>query len=95
MTAALKTDSPALRGYSVLLQMLDLLTTLAAFHRGGFEANPVTAILLPAISPAMGLILVKSAVAFASFRLTRRPLQFLAAVYTAVVLWNVFVLSLL
>lgn len=73
------------------LQMLDFLTTLAVFSRGGFEANPVINTLMPYTGgPIMALLLVKAALVLFTWRLSRQRWIVYSGnvLYSLVVLWN-------
>ena len=73
------------------LQLLDFLTTLAVFSRGGYEANPVINALMPYTGgPIPALLLVKAALVFLTWRLSRRRwiVNSGNVLYSGVVLWN-------
>ncbi len=70
---------------------MDVLTTLAAFHAGAFELNPLVARLTHEFGPVRGLIWSK--VMAMLIVLPVRKLVWVANVlYTGVVLSNVYVL---
>ena len=76
------------------LQVLDLLTTLAAFHVGAFEVNPLVARLTVEFGRVRGLLIGKlMAVAIAMG--VRRLTWVVNLFYIAVVGWNVIVLIVL
>jgi hypothetical protein len=79
----------------ILLQLADLITTLYAFHLGGYEANPVVARVLPALGATGGLIFVKLAAVLIVYRLrSPRLIGFGVALMCCVVSWNALVIGL-
>jgi hypothetical protein len=74
----------------VVLQVLDILTTLAAFHVGGFEANPLVARLTRELGVTKGLIGGK-VMALLIVLGVRRRVWVINLFYAAVVLWNIYV----
>jgi hypothetical protein len=75
----------------LVLQAMDLLTTLAAFHVGAFEINPLVAPLTREFGAIGGLILTKLIALLIVSRV--RKLVWIANVfYGGVVLWNIYVL---
>lgn len=74
----------------ILLQCLDLLTTLAAFSRGGVELNPVVRSLMPVAGKVVAVLTSKAILVVLVLLLSRRKqvLYFANFLYTAVVLWN-------
>jgi hypothetical protein len=79
----------------VVLQLLDLLTTLAAFHFGAFEVNPLVGHLTTLLGPAGGVLASKVMAVAIAFRV-RRLLWIVNLFYAGVVCWNgvvVFVLT--
>jgi len=79
----------------VVLQLLDLLTTLAAFHFGAFEVNPLVGHLTTLLGPAGGVLASKVIAVAIAFRV-RRLLWIVNLFYAGVVCWNgviVFALS--
>jgi hypothetical protein len=74
------------------LQALDLATTLAAFHYGGYEANAITASILPILGPVAGLVAAKVLlVLIATMAVSagkRRPVRIANFAYLGVVAWN-------
>lgn len=74
----------------VVLQILDILTTLAAFHYGAFEANPVVARLTREFGVTGGLIAGK-VMALLIVLGVRRRVWIVNLFYGAVVLWNIYV----
>lgn len=74
----------------VALQVLDILTTLAAFRAGAFEANPLVAVLTRHLGVTGGLIggkLLAIVIALG----VRRRLWIVNIFYVLVVVWNVYV----
>lgn len=80
--------------FFVVLQILDLLTTLLAFNRGGVELNPVVRMFMPWMGRGLAVLTCKALLVAAvwSFRNRRRVLLIGNAFYTLVVIWNVTVL---
>ncbi len=76
------------------LQVLDLLTTLAAFHAGAFEVNPLVAHLTAQFGRFRG-VLISKVVAVAIAMGVRRLVWVVNLFYTVVVGWNVIVMILL
>ena len=75
----------------LVLQAMDILTTLAAFHVGAFEINPLVARLTREFGAVGGLILSKLICLLIVSRV--RKLVWVAnASYGGVVLWNIYVL---
>ncbi len=74
-----------------VLQALDLLTTLLAFHLGGYEANPIVRPFL-ALGPVGGIFAVKAlvlALGFICWRYGRLSVLNKANwLYAAIVVWN-------
>ena len=79
------------RSTFIILQLLDLFTTLAAFHFGAFEVNPLVARLTNEFGRAPGVILSKVAAVLIALGVRRR-LWIINVFYAVVVIWNVFVL---
>jgi|ERR1700687_592564 len=69
------------------LQVLDLLTTLYAFHVGAFEVNPLVAHLTVSFGRVRGL-LVSKVIAVAIAMGVRRLMWVVNAIYIAIVGWN-------
>jgi hypothetical protein len=78
------------RSSFILLQVLDLLTTLAAFRLGGFEVNPLVASLTIHFGRLGGVVLSK-AMAVLLMLGVRRRLWMVNLVYIGVICWNVVV----
>jgi len=83
--------------FFVALQCLDLLTTLAAFSRGGVELNPVVRSLIPLIGTVMAVITSKAILVSLVFLLSRRKriLYFGNILYSGIVAWNLVIVSAL
>jgi hypothetical protein len=78
------------RSSFILLQVLDLLTTLAAFRLGGFEVNPVVASLTVHFGRAGGVV-VSKVIAVLLMLGVRRRLWMVNLIYIGVIGWNVVV----
>jgi Domain of unknown function (DUF5658) len=93
-TAVLRVESMKLlnaRSTFIVLQVLDLLTTLVAFHAGAFEINPLVARLTLLLGPAWGVVCSK-VVAVVIALGVRRRIWVVNVFYTAVIFWNLIVL---
>lgn len=77
-----------------MLQVLDLLTTLAAFHVGAFEVNPLVANLTVQFGRLRGVIISKL-IAVAIAMGVRRLVWVVNLFYLLVVGWNLVVVVLL
>jgi hypothetical protein len=75
------------------LQVLDLLTTLAAFHVGSFEANPVVAHLTVQFGRFRGLLISKLIAIVIAMGISRL-VWIVNLFYAAVVGWNVVMMTL-
>jgi hypothetical protein len=75
----------------VVLQLLDLLTTLAAFHAGAFEVNPLVARLTMRFGRFDG-VLISKLIAVAIAMGVRRMVWVVNLFYAGVVVWNIIVL---
>ena len=78
-----------------VLQGLDLITTLVAFHFGGFEVNPLVGRLTMFVGPTGGVVCGKLAAVLIALRV-RKLIWVLNLFYIGVVCWNtliVFALS--
>jgi hypothetical protein len=75
----------------VVLQVLDLLTTLAAFRVGAFEVNPLVAHLTTLFGPVGGVICSKL-IALLLAWWVRKRLWMVNLFYTGIICWNVYVL---
>jgi hypothetical protein len=76
------------------LQVLDLLTTLAAFHVGAFEMNPLVAQLALRFGQFRGVVISKF-ITVAIAMGVQRLIWVVNIFYTGVVCWNVIVLIVL
>ena len=75
----------------IVLQVLDLTTTLIAFHYGAFEVNPLVASLTKIFGPIGGVLFSKVFAVLIIFRV--RKLMWVANLfYVGVVCWNTVVL---
>ena len=75
----------------IVLQILDLITTLVAFHFGGFELNPLVGRLTAVFGATGGVVFSKAVAVLIVFRV-RKLMWFANLFYLVVVCWNVFVL---
>ena len=73
------------------LQVLDLATTLAAFHYGAFEVNPLVADLTRHLGRFRGVFASKALAVFVALGL-RRLVWVVNLFYAGIVAWNVLVL---
>jgi hypothetical protein len=79
------------RSSFIVLQVLDLTTTLIAFHYGAFEVNPLVGRLTNIFGPAGGVLFSKVIAVLIIFRV--RKLMWVANLfYLCVVCWNTIVL---
>ena len=79
----------------LVLQALDLVTTLVAFHLGAFEVNPLVGQLTTIFGPIGGVLVSKAVAVLIAFRV-RRLMWVVNLLYAGVVCWNtmiVFALS--
>ena len=76
------------------LQVLDLLTTLTAFHLGGLEVNPLVARLTLLFGRFGGVLMSKVIVAVIALGV-KRLLWVVNLFYVVVVCWNILVLLIL
>jgi Domain of unknown function (DUF5658) len=76
------------------LQVLDLLTTLAAFHAGAFEVNPLVARLTLQFGRFGGVLLSK-VIAVGIALGIKRLVWVVNLFYVGVVCWNIAVLIIL
>jgi hypothetical protein len=77
-----------------MLQLLDLLTTLAAFHAGAFEVNPLVARLTLQFG-RLGGVLIGKLIAVVIALGVKRLLWVVNLLYLGVVCSNIIVLILL
>src|SRR5437879_7072611 len=78
------------RSSFILLQVLDLLTTLAAFRVGGSEVNPLVASLTIHFGRLGGVVLSKLLAVLLMFGVRRR-LWVVNLFYVGVICWNLIV----
>jgi len=76
------------------LQVLDLLTTLFAFHIGGLEVNPLVAHLTVLLGRLGGVVMSKVIVVVIALGV-KRLLWVVNLFYVGVVCWNILVLIIL
>ena len=76
------------------LQVLDLLTTLVAFHAGAFEVNPLVAQLTVHFGRLGGVLLSKG-IAMVMALGVKRLVWVVNLFYVGVVCWNIVVLIVL
>jgi len=75
----------------VVLQALDLVTTLVAFHFGAFEVNPLVGRFTSAFGPTGGVLVSKLIAILIVFRV--RKLMWIANIfYLGIVCWNTAIL---
>jgi Domain of unknown function (DUF5658) len=75
----------------IVLQLLDLVTTLIAFHFGAFEINPLVARFTSYMGPTGGVVTSKVIAVLIALRL-HRLMWVVNLFYTGVVCWNVLIL---
>ena len=73
------------------LQVLDLLTTLAAFHVGAFEVNPLVAHLTTQFGRSRGVLISKLIAVIIAMGVKKR-LWIVNLFYALIVLWNIIVI---
>ena len=78
----------------VVLQVLDLTTTLLAFRMGGFELNPMVAHLTMRFGGFRG-VLISKLICVAIAMGVRRLVWIVNLIYMGIVCWNLVVLLLL
>ena len=78
------------RSSFIVLQVLDFVTTLIAFHFGAFEGNPLVARFATYMGPAWGVVTIKVIAVLIALRM-RRLLWVVNLFYSAVVCWNVLI----
>jgi len=82
------------RSSFIVLQILDFLTTLLAFHLGAFEINPIVARLTVMFGPVGGVLFSKLIAIFIAAGVRKR-LWIVNLFYSGVVCWNIIILVLL
>ncbi len=75
----------------VALQVLDLLTTLTAFHLGAMEVNPLVARLTVYFGRTGGVV-VSKLIAILLAMGVRKRIWIINLFYAAIIVWNVLVL---
>jgi|SRR5689334_1932797 len=76
------------------LQVLDLITTLVAFHYGAFEVNPLVAHLTGVFGRTGGVFMSKVMAVILAMGIQRR-LWVINLFYVGVVFWNAILLVVL
>jgi len=84
-------DILASRSLFIVLQALDLVTTLIAFHFGAFEVNPLVGRLTTTFGRTGGVLFSKVIAVLIIFRV-RKLMWFANLFYLGVVCWNTFLL---
>jgi hypothetical protein len=79
------------RSTFAILQVLDLLTTLAAFHVGAFEVNPIVAHLTVLFGRFNG-VLISKIIALLLALGVRKRLWIVNLFYVGVIYWNLTIL---
>jgi hypothetical protein len=79
------------RSSFIILQVLDLATTLVAFHFGAFEVNPLVGRLTVVLGPAGGVLFSKVMAVLIAMKV-RKLVWVVNLFYIGVVGWNTFVL---
>jgi hypothetical protein len=77
-----------------VLQALDLVTTLVAFHFGAFELNPLVGRLTTLLGPTGGVLASKAGVVLIALRM-RKLIWVANLFYVGIVCWNTFILLIL
>jgi hypothetical protein len=77
-----------------VLQALDLVTTLIAFHFGAFEVNPLVGRLTTLLGPTGGVLASKVAAVLIALRV-RKLVWVVNLFYVGVVCWNTLILVFL
>jgi hypothetical protein len=93
-TIALRNETAKLlrsRYTFIILQVLDLATTLLAFELGAFEMNPLVARLAVYLGPVGGVLCSKAIACLIILRV-RRLMWLANIIYTGVVFWNCIIL---
>jgi len=78
------------RSVFILIQLLDLLTTLVVFRIGGYEANPMVATLIANLGRTGGLVMSKL-IALVLMLGVRKRLWMVNLIYIGVICWNLIV----
>ena len=82
------------RSSFIVLQILDFLTTLLAFHLGAFEINPIVARLTVMFGPVGGVLCSKLIAIFIAAGVRKR-LWIVNLFYSGIVCWNIIILVML
>ena len=80
--------------FFVGLQAADLLTTLACFHFGVTESNPVTVYLIALFGTVAGLLIAKS-IACAVVLPMKKLVWLGNLIYSGIVIWNALFASMM
>lgn len=80
-------------GMFLLLQVLDLGTTLVAFKAGGIELNPLVRAFMPFTGRVAAIVMSKALIVILMFLLSRKVwlVRFANMFYSGVVLWNLWI----
>ena len=82
--------------FFILLQVLDLATTLVALALGGFENNPIVAHIMT-LGPISGLVVSKIVViglaTAGAFLDKKRGIRLANVAFCCIVVWNVSVIA--
>jgi hypothetical protein len=76
----------------VTLQLLDLATTLFAFHLGGYEMNPLVARMATILGPIGGVAVSKALAVLIAWRV-QKLLWVANLFYTGIVSWNIVLIA--
>jgi hypothetical protein len=76
----------------VTLQLLDLATTLFAFHLGGYEMNPLVARMATILGPIGGVAVSKALAVLIAWRV-QKLLWVANLFYTGIVSWNIVLIT--
>jgi hypothetical protein len=76
----------------VVLQLLDLLTTLYAFRKGAIEVNPLVGRLTMLFGSVRGVVISKL-IAVAIAMGVRKRLWIINGLYIAIVVWNLIMIA--
>ena len=76
----------------IALQILDLATTLFAFHLGGYEVNPLVARMTAIFGPLGGVAVSKVLAVLIAWRV-QKLLWVANLFYTGIVSWNIVLIA--
>jgi len=76
----------------IALQLLDLATTLFAFHLGGYEVNPLVARMTAVFGPIGGVAVSKALAVLIAWRV-QKLLWVANLFYTGIVSWNIVLIA--